>query len=92
MHGEKSSIKKRKFDKLEDYGESDIPAKYRHIRVTSRSVKKEFYQTVAALARTGMSISDAASSVVAVGNGVFGTHWTRHEESDVLDGGHIAIK
>ena len=51
--------------------------------VTSRSLKKEFNEIIAALAGTGMSIAEAASSVVAVGNGVFGTHWRSHEESDV---------
>ena len=37
---------------------------------------------MAALAGIGMSIAKAASSVVAVGNGMFGKS---HEESDVLD-------
>ena len=33
-HGEKVASKKRKFDEIEDDCESDLPAKYRHIRVT----------------------------------------------------------
>ena len=84
-HGSEVASNKRKFEEIDDNGENDLPAKHRHIRESSRLVREDFYQTMAALSGTGMSIAEATSAVVIVGKGMFGTNWKDHEESDVMD-------
>ena len=73
------------FLEVEDDNDSGLPMKYRHVRISERIVKEEFYQTIASLIRAGLSTPEAISAVVIVGNGMFGTKWKNHGEAQVLD-------
>ena len=46
------SKKKRMFLEVEDDNDSGLPMKYRHVRISERIVKEEFYQTIASLIET----------------------------------------
>ena len=48
-------------------------------------MKEEFYQTVASLSGAGLSLQEASSAVVLVGNGLFGRSWKTSDETNILD-------
>ena len=52
-----------------------MPEELCHIRVSERKVRDEFYKTVANLSGKGLSINEACSAVIEVGNTMFGRRW-----------------
>ena len=72
------SKKKIMFLEIEENNDNDHPEKYRHIRISEKVLKEEFYQTIASLIGVGLSTPEAISAVVIVGNGMFGTKWKNH--------------
>lgn len=69
--------KKKKYEAKNDDGDR-LPVEVRHIRVSERQVRPEFYQTCAALSGLGLSLPEAAAAVVVVGNRMFGRSWRNH--------------
>ena len=54
---------------------NSVPDKFQHIRESERKVKPEFYHTCAALTGSGVSLPEAASAIVTVGNKMFEREW-----------------
>ena len=77
--------KTKEYESKENAKDS-IPAKFQHIRESERKVKSEFYQTCAALTGSGLSIPEAASAIVTVGNKMFDRDWkTAVKDSATFD-------
>ena len=77
--------KKRKlFTDISDTDTDDLlqPKEYQHIRVSERKVRDEFYKAVANLSGGGLSVGEASSAVIEVGNTMFGRRWKKPGESD----------
>ena len=62
-----------------------LPKRFRHIRNSERIVKDEFYKTIAKLSGAGLSVSESASAVVEVGNGMFARNWKKEEDTEIID-------
>ena len=76
---------KQKFVKRPECEDDPLPKKFRHIREGERTVRENFYQTVASLSGAGLSLQEATSAVVLVGNGLFERNWKTNDETDLLD-------
>ena len=55
----------------EDNNSDPLPLEYRNLRDSERKVKDKVYTTVAALVGIGLSVTEAAKSIVEVGKGMF---------------------
>ena len=68
--------KKRRFSGVVDVNTDDLmPDKYQHIRISERKVRPEFYLAVANLIGLGLSVYEASSAIVEIGNKMFGRKW-----------------
>ena len=76
--------RKQSFQGVEDL-DDPLPKRFRHIRDSERKVKDEFYKTVANLSGAGLSVNESSSSVVLVGNGMFGRSWKKEEDIEIID-------
>ena len=78
--------KKRKLTS-ESIGNEKLPPVYRHVRISAKKVKPEFYRTVDKLkSKFHCTTSQAIAAVVEVGNGMFNCGWKYHtEDDDVVD-------
>ena len=74
--------KKRKVNKTVQNEGDSFPTKYEHLRDGARRVKPDFYQTCAALTGSGLSVPEAASSIVTVANKMFGRSWKIAAKND----------
>ena len=81
--------KKRRFDtsnSKESEVRTGIPDRYCHIRDSERNVSDDVYKTIANLVGVGLSIQEAISALVIVGNTKFHLAWKNHDESkDIID-------
>ena len=73
--GEPPEKKKKKDYETKESTNDSLPDKFQHIRESERKVKPEFYQTCAALTGSGLSIPEAASAIMTVGNKMFEREW-----------------
>ena len=83
--GEPSKKKKKLFkDITEEETDTDdpLPKDLQHLRESERKVRHEYYKTVANLIGRGLSIGEASSAVVEVGNTMFGRNWKECDESE----------
>ena len=84
--GHSNTGKKRRLFVEETGGEDDdvVPHQFCHVRDTERKVKDKIYLTLSCLVGRGLSIDEACSAVVEVGNGMFERKWKKHSENDDL--------
>eukprot|EP00058_Branchiostoma_floridae_P018115 XP_002603604.1 hypothetical protein BRAFLDRAFT_93148 [Branchiostoma floridae] len=61
-----------------------LPPAFQHIRESERKIREDFYKTVANLSGKGLSISEASSAVIEVGNTMFGRRWKSPGEYDEI--------
>ena len=82
-----NSGKRRRMSCEHDTGVNDeLPKQYRHIRISVRKVRPEYYETVDKLKSCfHMSEAQAEAAVVIVGNKMFGRSWQFHSESDTIN-------
>ena len=67
-----------------DMDEDPLPREFQHIRLSERKVREEFYTTIANLSGKGLSISEASSAVIEVGNTMFKRSWKSAGECDEI--------
>lgn len=75
-------VKRRLFVAEEDEDEDPLPPEFRHIRDSERKVRDTFYTTCANLSGEGLSLQEASSAVIVVGNGMFGRSWKKSQAND----------
>ena len=84
--GNPATKKKRLYMEAGEESSDPMPLQFRHIRVSERIVKDDFYQTCADLAGQGLGADECSRAVVVVGNGMFGRRWKHTtDDSDIFD-------
>ena len=77
--------KKRKLTS-EPTGNQLLPPMYRHVRISERKIKPEFYKVVDKLkSKHHFSDNQGKAAVVEVANGLFDCEWKYHNEGSDLD-------
>ena len=79
---EERKKKRRLFTEKEEVSSDPLPLQYRHIRLSERKVKDEFYTTCGALSGEGLSLQESITAVLTVGNGLFGRQWKKYDEKE----------
>ena len=85
--GEEMTRKKRRlFQSEEEISSDPLPLEYRHLRHSERKVKDNFYTTCTTLSGEGMSLQECITSIITIGNGMFGRRWKKSDgDNDSFD-------
>ena len=59
-----------------------LPLEFRHLRVSERKVKDQYFTTCAELSGEGLSLQECITAMVTVGNGLFGRHWKKRDTKE----------
>ena len=78
---EEPKTKKRKYEYVEDFENEvdELPYKFRHLRLSQRSVRPEVYQVITKM-KSKYHMSQAQAEGVEVGNYLFHRKWKRYDK------------